>query len=62
VNTHQTAENEEVARLKDTRVYFEDGCACIHADKTLNVCPETMPDREAVAYYEQNCKCSRNYV
>jgi len=60
--THQIAEDEEVARLKGTRVYFEDGCACIHVDKRLNVCPETMPDREAVSYYEQNCKCSRNYV
>nr|EIU2716228.1 hypothetical protein [Pseudomonas aeruginosa]EIU2863047.1 hypothetical protein [Pseudomonas aeruginosa] len=49
-------------RLKLNREYFEEGCACIHSSKTLQLCPTNMPDSEAVAFYEQNCKCSRNYV
>jgi len=56
------AADAEQARVKGSRDYFEDGCACIHASKTLKPCPADMPDAEAVAFYEQNCKCSRNYV
>jgi hypothetical protein len=44
------------------REYFEDGCSCIHTAKTLRPCPTSIADAEAVAFYEQNCKCSRNYV
>ena len=58
----QTAQHTEDERLKMTRKYFEDGCACIHTTKTLQACPTNMADSEAVAFYEQNCKCSRNYV
>lgn len=58
----QTAQHTEDERLKMNREYFEDGCACIHTTKTLQVCPTNMADSEAVAFYEQNCKCSRNYV
>lgn len=49
-------------RLKFNREYFEGGCACIHRAKTLQPCPTNMADSEAVAFYEQHCKCSRNYV
>lgn len=58
----QSAEHTESERLKLNRAYFEDGCACIHTTKTLQPCPTNMADREAVEFYEQHCKCSRNYV
>lgn len=48
-------------RLAFTRAYFEDGCACILQAKSLQACPTNMPDAEAVAFYEKNCRCSRNY-
>lgn len=52
----------ESERLKMNRAYFEEGCLCIHTAKTLQLCPTNMPDIEAVAFYEQHCKCSRNYI
>lgn len=55
-------EQQEQERLKINREYFEDGCACIHVAKTMQPCPTKKPDAEAVAFYERNCKCSRNYV
>lgn len=58
----QTSEHAENERLKMNREYFENGCLCILKAKTLQVCPSNMADTEAVAFYEQNCKCSRNYV
>ena len=53
---------QESKRLKEVRAYFENGCACIHLTKILQPCPANMPDNEAVAFYEQHCKCTRNYV
>lgn len=58
----RSIEQAEQERLKLNREYFEDGCLCIHTSKTLQPCPTNMADAEAVAFYEQNCKCSRNYV
>lgn len=58
----QSIEQAEEERLKLNRKYFEDGCLCIHTSKILQPCPTNMADAEAVAFYEQNCKCSRNYV
>ncbi|MBK3919991.1 GNAT family N-acetyltransferase [Pseudomonas stutzeri] len=58
----QLRADEARERAKASRAYFEDGCACIHTDKTLQPCRPDMPDAEAVAFYEQHCKCSRNYV
>lgn len=55
-------ELSEQERLRLIREYFEEGCACIHRIKTLQRCPTNMPDTEAVAFYEKNCKCPRNYV
>lgn len=55
-------EHAELERLRLNREYFEEGCACIHKAKTLQPCPTNMPDSEAVTFYEQHCKCSRNYV
>lgn len=52
----------EAQHLRANRKYFEDGCACIHVKKTLQPCPGNMSDEAAVAFYEQHCKCSRNYV
>jgi hypothetical protein len=52
----------EQERLKHNRAYFEDGCACIHRTMTIQLCPAHVEDREAVDFYEKNCKCSRNYV
>lgn len=49
-------------RLRFNREYFENGCSCINTKKTLQLCPTNMPDDEAVAFYEKNCKCSRNYI
>lgn len=51
----------ERERLRQTRDYFESGCACLNTTKTLQPCPTNMPDQEAVAFYEKHCKCSRNY-
>ncbi len=51
----------ELERLKLNREYFEDGCLCILTAKTMQLCDSSMPDGEAVAFYERNCKCSRNY-
>lgn len=56
------AKRAEEETLNWHRKYFEDGCACIHRAKSLKPCPASMSDAEAVAFYEQNCKCSRNYV
>ncbi|MNP86958.1 hypothetical protein D3C76_1875270 [compost metagenome] len=58
----QIDQQKEQERLKLNRAYFEDGCSCIHTAKTLQPCPTNMADSEAVTFYEQNCKCSRNYV
>ncbi|MBF3053170.1 hypothetical protein HKW90_01945 [Pseudomonas aeruginosa] len=58
----QSIEQIELERLKQNRKYFEDGCSCIHRLKTLQPCPTNMSDADAVAFYEQKCKCSRNYV
>lgn len=57
-----TDQQTEEQRLKLNRAYFEDGCACIHTAKTLQPCATNMTDGDAVTFYEQNCKCSRNYI
>lgn len=62
MQTEQQEQEQEQERLKLNREYFEDGCACIHVEKTMQPCPTKMTDADAVAFYEQNCKCSRNYV
>jgi len=55
-------------RSKFFREYFEDGCICLNGwpkdktPKTLEACPPDMPDTEAIKFYEQNCKCTRNYI
>jgi hypothetical protein len=59
------AERELGRRPSDSgwkRIYFEQGCDCIHKFKTMKVCPSEMSDEEAVKYYEQHCDCDRNYV
>lgn len=58
----QSIEEAEQERLNLNRKYFEDGCLCIHRSNTMQPCPTNMADAEAVVFYEQNCKCSRNYV
>lgn len=62
VQRMQIEQQEERERLKQNRAYFEDGCSCIHKAKTLQPCPTNMADSAAVAFYEQHCKCSRNYI
>ncbi len=47
---------------RENRVYFEEGCACIHREKTLEPCPAGMTDAAAVKFYEDHCQCSRNYA
>ncbi|MDG1580803.1 hypothetical protein [Pseudomonas sp. GOM6] len=44
------------------RKYFESGCLCIHQAKTLQLAPADWTDLQATAYYEKNCRCSRNYA
>ncbi|CAD0266063.1 conserved hypothetical protein [Pseudomonas veronii] len=58
----QTNPQEEIERLKHNRAYFEEGCACIHHEKTLQPCPTAMADPDAVLFYEKHCKCTRNYM
>lgn len=58
----ESVAQDECDRLRESREYFEEGCACIHTEKTLQPCPASMADSEAVAFYEQHCVCSRNYV
>lgn len=58
----KTDQQQETDRFKLNRAYFEDGCACIHQSKTLQLCPTNMTDAQSVEFYEQHCKCSRNYV
>ncbi len=53
---------KEQERLRLNREYFEEGCACILKNKTLQPCPTNMPDLKAVEFYEKHCSCSRNYV
>jgi hypothetical protein len=48
----------EAIRLN--REYFEVGCLCIR-DKKIVKQPENVTDLNAVKFYENNCKCSRNY-
>lgn len=43
------------------RTYFEDGCVCIR-DKKIQKMASSVPNWDAVAYYEKACTCSRNYV
>lgn len=43
-----------------TREYFEEGCLCLISGKILGKA-RSVPDREAVEYYEASCTCSRNY-
>jgi hypothetical protein len=45
---------------KSTREYFEKGCLCI-AEGNISKKPASVDDNEAATYYENNCKCSRNY-
>lgn len=53
---------KEAERVKFIREYFETGCLCLsHNGGTLQVQPESVPDAVAAVFYEQNCKCSRNY-
>lgn len=47
--------------LAEARSYFERGCLCI-ANGDVNRIPKTTSDEDAVKYYEESCKCSRNYV
>jgi len=56
----KTAAEEEAARAKFFREYFETGCLCIAAGE-VDKKPEQTPDAEAWEYYHQKCTCSRNY-
>lgn len=58
----QPNELNEADRLKWNRSYFEEGCACINVTKVLQPCRTSMPDAEAVEFYERNCSCTRNYI
>lgn len=51
----------ESERLTLARSYFEDGCLCIHTGQ-LDPCDNTVDDETAIKFYENNCKCTRNYV
>lgn len=53
-------QHSEEQRLKFNRKYFEDGCACIK-NGALIILGGNVDDKKAVKYYEQNCRCSRNY-
>jgi hypothetical protein len=56
--------NTVVARAcneKHVREYFENGCVCLMWGELQKV-DSTVNDSEASAFYEQNCKCSRNYL
>lgn len=46
--------------VRFTREYFEVGCLCIR-DKKIVKQPGNVTDLDAVKFYENNCKCSRNY-
>lgn len=50
----------EAKRLNANRNYFEVGCLCIKVGE-LKQLPKSTDDGDAVEYYEDNCKCSRNY-
>lgn len=54
------ADKNTAEALKLNREYFEVGCLCIR-DKKIVKQPENITDLEAVKFYENNCKCSRNY-
>ncbi len=56
------SEQQERERLKQNRMYFESGCACILKKKIVQACPTNMEDSAAVEFYELHCKCSRNYI
>ena len=57
----QSEMDKEQQRVKHNRDYFEAGCLCMRSGK-LSKQPETVSDAEAVKFYEENCKCSRNYI
>ena len=44
-----------------SREHFEKGCLCIF-NGTLEKKPASVDNWEAVKFYEENCKCSRNYI
>lgn len=57
----KSEQQREADQLKQNRAYFDGGCACIHQSKTLQLCRSNITDNQAVEFYEQNCRCSRNY-
>jgi hypothetical protein len=61
-NLTQAQVEKEAERVKFVREYFETGCLCLSSNGgSLQVQPESVPDAIAAVFYEQNCKCSRNY-
>lgn len=51
---------QSARRHASIREYFEAGCLCILTGE-IQKKPETVSDFEASVYYENSCKCSRNY-
>ncbi len=51
----------EAERLRLNREYFERGCLCL-IDGRMKRRNLNEPDKAAVAFYEKNCTCSRNYI
>lgn len=47
--------------INHARSYFENGCICIK-QKKFKKCSDEKTDLEAVTFYEDNCKCYRNYT
>ncbi len=50
-------EHFEEDRIELVKEYFERGCLCILSGEL----EKHSGGQEAVTFYEQNCKCSRNY-
>jgi hypothetical protein len=55
-----TEEQPAALHAATMRSYFERGCLCIFSGR-LKALEAMTPDSEAVAFYEANCKCTRNY-
>ena len=49
----------EALSMKSGRHYFEIGCLCL-LNGELDKCDAAMTDADAVAFYMENCKCSRH--
>lgn len=51
---------KEHKRTEYCRKYFEDGCLCI-INKKIDLKGNDVSNLDATIYYENNCRCSRNY-